>query len=109
MKTFGDQLRPENLELFQKIKSTRVSAYLRRDLYEFILNEMTSCKNPKKIPNFFDLDGFYKKHQMQLNDEITEQIEKELNDLGWKTKKVFGNTGLQISGNEEIKSWGEEL
>lgn len=52
-----------------------------------------------KNEDYFVLDQFYRKHNIQGSDVskvITAQLQNELKTIGWKTKLVFGGTSIYI-------------
>ncbi len=77
---------------------------LRKKIYEFVLKG--------KEKDFFDLEKFKNNrvkdgHEM---DRITTTIRRELEELGWKTKVVFGDTALVVyTGEGSPATWGTEF
>ena len=56
------------------------------------------CTRPSDDDYFF-LDNFYKKYNLQgtaVSKTLTTQIVKELEDIGWVPKIVFGGTSMYI-------------
>lgn len=96
MLEFPKDISPINKAKFPYLRKKRNLAYLRRDIYEFLL-----------IPSetYFDLEHFYKDKgytDVISGDpsEITKTVISELESLGWKTKLIFRGTGLVIYDNE---------
>ena len=50
---------------------------------------------------YIDLDKYYPNYGKDIVNSNIEKIIKELNDLGWKTKLSFGNTGLFIYSTDD--------
>ena len=86
-------LKPENRKQFSKLSYNRLKCYLRRDVFEHMLNnEEKDC---------FYLDEFIKRvNNEEKMTKIVDEIIPELETLGWKCKKSFGNTGLFIYSTE---------
>ena len=97
MRHFPEIISPKNKKKFPEYKYNRVLCYLRRDLYEHILENNEN--------NYFDLDQFYRKYKYKNNTDViskmTGQIIKELQQLGWKCKLSFGDTGLFIYSSDK--------
>ena len=105
MKTFPNILNVENKDNFNEIYYNRVLCYLRRDLYEHIL-----CNSEN---SYFDLDKFtrpYKITEEQLIN-MTKTVMKELEELSWKCKLSFQDTGLFIYSSEKppVSCWEDDL
>jgi hypothetical protein len=90
MKKFPDTINSKNISNFSKYKLERISCYLRRDIYEFIINE--------NFNDFFDLNSFSNKFKIsaQIMKNILEPILKELLDLNWKYQITYRDTALFI-------------
>lgn len=75
----------------------------------YIHNEISNdiCKlliHRESENEYLDLDKYYPKYGKGIVNSIIEKIIKELNDLGWKTKLSFGDTGIFIYSTEELPS-----
>ena len=98
MKVFPDKLNIINKDKFKNFNYNRNLCYLRQELYEHIIKENEN--------NYFELDNFSKKYNINLEDisKMKVTIIKELEDLGWKCKMGFGETGLFIYSTKELPS-----
>ena len=77
---------------------------LRKKIYKFILKG--------KEEDFYDLCVFENKRVGNWSDvtRMLITIRQELEELGWKTKLVFGETGLMVySGEGNAATWGAEF
>ena len=94
MKNFPSSLNVNNKENFDKLRYNRFLSYLRRDVYEHIINN--------EEHDYFDLEKFDKNHykNMEKSIQIVEIIVKELSELGWKCKLSYGQTALFIYSTE---------
>ena len=95
MLEFPTRLNVDNKDNFPQFKYERDMAYLRRNIYEFMLR--------RNETDFYALDTFAK--ECIVSPENLEKMLKvicdELQALGWKTKTEYGNTGLYIYSTEE--------
>ena len=83
MKKFPSKLSPVNISLFNSYNTSRITRCLRRRIYEWMVSDdfKTRC---------FDLQTtLYPEH-------VIDNISKELNSLGWKTKIAFAYSCLYI-------------
>lgn len=100
MNSFPQNLNPSNKEYFKNFKFQSLLTDLRYELTKFILLD--------REDDYFILDQFYRKENInddkELISAINNQIIKELNDLGWKTKLVFGGSSIYIYSKEPHKS-----
>ena len=90
MKKFPSKLLPENISLFNSYNTTRITRYLRRRIYEWMISDdfATRC---------FDLQMSQGQLQMsQYPSHVIDNISKELNLLGWKTKIAFAYSSLYV-------------
>lgn len=96
MKKFPEELKVENKENFGLILVDKCIKKLRQDIYSHILKGEEN--------NYFSIDTWviknYKNNLSTTQSIILEQIIPELEDLGWKCKLSFGNTGLFIYSTE---------
>ena len=105
MNCFPEVLKSENKEIFKEIYCDFVSCRFRELVYCHILLEDEN--------NYFDLDVIKKTYK--LTDEqhinITDNLIKELEQLGWKCKKSFGQTALFIYSTENPppSCWDDSL
>ena len=89
MKSFPPALKPENKGNFPCLLRERYKCYLRRDLYEHIIG--------KKETEYFSLDEFNNRvGNLSLVKELTKELVKELEEMGWKCALAFGDTGVFI-------------
>ena len=90
MKKFPSKLLPENISLFNSYNTTRITRYLRRRIYEWMISDdfVTRC---------FDLQLSQGQLQtFKYPSHVIDSISKELNLLGWKTKIAFAYSSLYI-------------
>jgi hypothetical protein len=105
MNCFPTVLKAENKEIFKEIYCDVVLCSFRERVYCHILLEDEN--------NYFDLDIIKKTYK--LTDEqhlnITDTIIQELEELGWKCKKSFGQTALFIYSTENPppSCWDDSL
>jgi hypothetical protein len=94
MLEFPLSIKPENKEKFKQFLFNRNIAYMRRDIYEFILQ----CDEEK----YFDIENFRHKYLISSSDmgNMRNQVMKELGSLGWNVKTSFSGTGLFIFSPE---------
>jgi hypothetical protein len=90
MDTFSERLTPANKPNFHILRMKRLASKIRSELTDLIL---ASNEN-----DYFDLDGFYKRHGMTEKEKETlrDTIMSELTAKGWKCKTSFNGTGLFI-------------
>jgi len=96
MNTFPDTLKPENKKNFKNIYYKYVLQCLRKELYENIL------KNDEK--DYFDIDKFtYKYYKKDIDNmkKLTDDIVKELIEIGWKCKTSFGGTVIFVYSTDK--------
>lgn len=75
------------------------------DIHNEISNDICKFLIHRDLENeYIDLDKYYPKYGKVRVNSIIENIIKELNDLGWKTKLSFGDTGLFIYSTEDPPS-----
>lgn len=100
MDKFPITLSKEFKEHFPQYLETHLTAKLRLQIYEFMLQS--------KEDEYFILNNFFYKENIKDNTElttlITNNIIKELNRLGWTTKLAFGGTSIYIYSTVEHKS-----
>jgi len=91
---FPSMLNVNNKDSFQEIYYNRVLCYVRRDIYEHIISQDEN--------NYFDLEKFQHKYKLTVDnrDTIATTIIQELENIGWKCKKSFGDTALFIYSSE---------
>jgi len=87
MKNFPNKLKVENKENFEQYNYDRTIAYIRRDIYEFMIER-------KNENVYFDFDKYQR--NKKIIETIIETIIKELLNIGWKCKISFGGTALFI-------------
>lgn len=98
MKNFPLTLKNENKKNFEAINYERLKCYLRRDLYEHIISHTQE--------EYFSFDTFCSNkfiNNKQINKLIDDLI-PELNLLGWKCQKAYGDTALFIYDSEKLPS-----
>jgi len=95
MNIFPEKLNVKNKENFYVLNKERVKNVLRTSLYDHIIS--------KKETEYFCLDEFNLKEvgDMRLTCEISKEIIKELENLGWNCKTSFGGTGLFIYSDKK--------
>jgi hypothetical protein len=94
MNCFPDFLKSENKEIFEENYSDFVLCRFRELVYCHIL---LGDEN-----NYVDLDVIKKTYKLtdKQHLDITDNIIQELEQLGWKCKKSFGQTALFIYSTE---------
>ena len=99
MKNFPSKFNPENKDSFKVYSYERNLCYLRKEIYEYLLSNPT---------DWFDLEDFNKRYvkNAQTTLEISKEIVKELEALGWRVKYLFGSTALAFEDNIPL---GEEI
>ncbi len=104
MREFPDRLHVNNKEKFSQYHFDRSLCYLRRDITEFIF------KRGDDDNTYFDFDQFKegRVEDEEILNKLISIIIEELEKLGWKCKKAFGNTGIFIYSTEEQppSCWG---
>lgn len=102
MKSFPDSLNVKNKDNFKEYFYNRMLCYLRRDIYEHILKEPET--------NYFSLDKFSNERvgDIEIVKTMIKELIQELEELGWRCKLGFGETGLFIYSGAEPPSnfWG---
>jgi len=95
MKQFPNTLTPLKKSTFKDTIKERVLEALRESVYSHMLKDDEN--------DFFDLDKFNKNvKNMELTKHlINTYIIPELNELGWKTRLSYGDTGLFIFSTED--------
>ena len=94
MKEFPNNLNVKNRDNFTEIQKNRLKCYLRRDIYEHILSHTEE--------DYFFLDNFNKRiNNMEQVKQLVREIIPELEELGWKCKLAYGETGLFIYSTEQ--------
>jgi hypothetical protein len=98
MNSFPLVLNPENKENFKNLWIENISNLIRQDIYLFITGR-------KDENDYVDLDKYfnlYNSYGKVTVSNIIYNIIQELNNLNWKTKLSFGDTGLFIYSTEEL-------
>jgi hypothetical protein len=93
MKVFPSNLNVKNKDRFLALAKVRNTCYLRRDIYEFMLNRESEDE-------YFSLDEFGKRLKPDVCKEAVNEVIKELENLGWKCTMSFGGSGLFIYSTE---------
>ena len=95
MLNFSTEISTDNIKNFRDLNKNRLLSLIRTEIYDLILG-----RNDEN--EYYSLDIFEIKHNCKyLMNEITENIILELNEIGWKTKLSFGDTGLFIYSTDE--------
>lgn len=106
MKTFPSKLIPSNKHLFPKYKFNREVCKLRQKVVDYLYS---GEKGGLDLKVSSDSNYNFK----NINKEVVNQVIKELEDLGWKTKLVYADTTLLIYEDEkeldETHKNGEEI
>lgn len=100
MNSFPDSINVKNKNLFKDINDERIISLFRKEIYETLISR-------KDENNYIDLDIFSKKYCNNKIDSVKKFLDKiinELNNLGWKTKLSYGDTGLFIFSTEDPPS-----
>jgi hypothetical protein len=84
---------------FEKMNYDRIIKELRNDIHILIISRIDEN-------NYFDIDTFGRSHNYKNKnlEKMISDIRNELENLGWKTKLSFGNTGLFIYSTEKEPS-----
>lgn len=98
MDKFPSLLSVNNKSEFSEIWQQIVLSYLRQEIYEHMLKEDEN--------SYFALDTFNKKYNVKNDvlETLYTQIIGELEEIGWKCKLSYGNTGLFIYSTEKPPS-----
>lgn len=95
MNSFPTYINSTNINNFETINKLRIKTSIREDIHNFILNR-------KNETEYLDLDMLCTKYSKKMNiiQEIISDLCEELNELEWKTKLSYGDTGLFIYSTE---------
>ncbi len=95
MKEFPDRMSIKNVKLFNTFNYDRVKQYMRKEIYEFVLNRA-------KEDEYFALTNFNTQYlnNLQICKNMVKELIPEIEQLGWKCKLGFGETGLFIYEKE---------
>ena len=99
MKEFPTIFNTKQKKHFPDIYFTRVLCYLRREIYEHVLNQDEN--------NYFDIEKFSRKYYKNNKDrdkimlKLSNSIIQEIENFGWKCKLSFGGTALFIYSSEK--------
>lgn len=100
----GKTLVDDNIDYktnFETINYKRLISTFRNDIYNLIIGR-------KDENDYFDLQMFVEQNNCDINNNNIKKLFKtvilELNNLGWKTKLSFGNTGLFIYSTDILPS-----
>jgi len=91
MNSFPSEINKDNKENFNNLFNNMVSSIIREDIYRLLISR-------KDENEYVDLDKYYSKYGK--NRKNIDAIIMELNEIGWKTKLSFGDTGLFIYSTE---------
>lgn len=91
MNSFPSEINKDNKENFNNLFNNMVLCMIREDIYRLLISR-------KDENEYVDLDKYYSKYGKNTN--IIDNIITELNQLGWKTKLSFGDTGLFVYSTE---------
>ena len=91
MNSFPSEINKDNKENFNNLFNNMVLCMIREDIYRLLISR-------KDENEYVDLDKYYSKYGKNIN--IIDTIITELNQLGWKTKLSFGDTGLFVFSTE---------
>ena len=91
MNSFPSEINKDNKENFNNLFNNMVLCMIREDIYRLLISR-------KDENEYVDLDKYYSKYGKNTN--IIDNIITELNQLGWKTKLSFGDTGLFVFSTE---------
>jgi hypothetical protein len=105
MKVFGEVLNVTNKSEFPNLHYKRTFCYFRKEIYEMMI------KNDEN--DFFDLDGFCRKHlsnDREIMKQMTDAAIIELEEMGWTCKICYGSSGLYIfSGDPPPSCYPDEF
>jgi hypothetical protein len=96
MKGFPNILHSKNKTEFKSLKYNRNLCYLRRDIYEHIINRKTETE-------YFDIESFNtnRVNDIEIVNKMISQVSQELHKLDWNTALSFGGTGLFIYSTDK--------
>lgn len=103
MKSFPQELNIKNKDKFNKYFIRRLKCYLRKDIYEHMLNSQET--------DYYCISKFNHENGVKdktITDSLLQDIILELEELGWNCKIGFGGTGLFIYSTDEPPNtfWG---
>ena len=99
MKFFPESLKVENKDRFKNLVHRRYRTYLRRALFEHIISHEET--------DYFAFDKFIntsrdmKPPTMEEVQKLVNELIPELEKLGWKCKKAYGDTALFIYSSSD--------
>jgi hypothetical protein len=96
MKTFPNTLTVNNKHSFNEMYNTRVVCYLRRDIYEHIINKTEN--------DYFDIERFMTDKRIndpKISSVMVETVMNELRMLGWNCMLAYGKSGLFIYSTKD--------
>jgi hypothetical protein len=95
MLNFPKEISTSNKKNFRDLNKNRLLSLLRNEIYNLILN-----RNDEN--EYYALDIFEITYNCKyFMHEIISNVISELNEIGWKTKLSFGDTGLFIYSTSE--------
>jgi hypothetical protein len=99
MKEFPERMNVKNCKVFNALNYDRVKQYMRKDIYEFVISRKTE-------DDYFELTRFNTVYLNDLNTAklMIKELIPEIEQLGWKCKLGFGETGLFIFEKEVPKN-----
>lgn len=103
MLRFPDWLKPQKSHTFSREYNTLIQEELRGQIFMFLLSrksedEYFDLEIARR--NFSAIDNIGTVIQEPILRSLTEPIQTELSELGWKTQLAFGQTGLFIYSSE---------
>ena len=103
MKSFPEHVNVNNIHNFSKINYERILGIFRQEIYETLLTR-------KDENDYIDLDVFSRKNcknKSCIINKVVDTVILELQELGWKTKLSFADTGLFIysTDNPPTSCW----
>lgn len=98
MKEFPSILNIKFKHRFPELHYNRVLCYLRKAIYEHVIREDEN--------SYFDLEKFclqyFKREETEsMIEKLAKTVISELENLGWKCKLSFGETGLFIYSTDK--------
>ena len=94
MKQFPNILNVDNKDMFSDILYRRYICYLRREIYEHMLRNNEN--------DYFAIDSFATKYNIDIDmaKQMTHELIEEIQNIGWKCRLGFNDTGLFIYSTE---------
>lgn len=95
MDRFPNTIKPTHKDKFPKLLYNFNLSLMRMKIYHLVVKGDEN--------QFFDLETFDTEHvkNMEITQQMWEQVSKELELMGWKTKLSYGDTGAFIYSSDK--------